>query len=164
MENSVKMYNFCVSSDHVLNRNVYWMTFLEHFLNGDVSRLIVCLGIGVPIVVKASRAVGLPPAFTLVSCLAYSLTPKVEAAYFFEMSVDFHQARRHYIPEDRTLLCLLYVIFLCFLSHLFRNLFMFLLIFWLSLLHQTVEECSLPNTITPKCNFFGFSPLHDFIN
>jgi hypothetical protein len=31
MENSVKLYNFCVSSDHVLNHDVYRMTFLEHF-------------------------------------------------------------------------------------------------------------------------------------
>jgi hypothetical protein len=80
------------------------------------------------------------------------------------MLVDFHQARWHYIPEDRNLVCLLYVIFVSLTSHLFGNLFMFLLVFWLSLQHQTVEECLLPNSITPKCNFFGFSPLHDFIN
>jgi hypothetical protein len=39
----------------------------------------------------------------LVSCLAYSLTLKIEATCSYEMSVDFGQHTRHYIPEDRTL-------------------------------------------------------------
>jgi hypothetical protein len=42
-------------------------------------------------------------AFTLVSCLAYSFNLKMEVTCFSEMSVDFHQTTRHYIPEDRTL-------------------------------------------------------------
>jgi hypothetical protein len=45
----------------------------------------------------------LPPAFTLVSCWAYSFTQKMEATYSFEMSTDFQRTTRRYIPEDRTL-------------------------------------------------------------
>jgi hypothetical protein len=45
----------------------------------------------------------LPPAFTLVSCLAYSSTLKMEAKCSSETSVDFQRTTRHYIPEDRTL-------------------------------------------------------------
>jgi hypothetical protein len=41
--------------------------------------------------------------FTLVSCLAYSLTLKMEAMCSSEMSVDLQWTTRHYIPEDRTL-------------------------------------------------------------
>jgi hypothetical protein len=43
----------------------------------------------------------LPPAFTLVSCSAYSAL-KLEAICSSEMSVDFQRATRRYIPEDRT--------------------------------------------------------------
>jgi hypothetical protein len=39
------------------------MTFLEHFLNENVSRLIACLGFGVSTVVKASRAALLATCF-----------------------------------------------------------------------------------------------------
>jgi hypothetical protein len=39
------------------------------------------------------------PAFTLLSCLAYS-TLKMEAMCFSEMSVDFQQTTWHYIPDD----------------------------------------------------------------
>jgi hypothetical protein len=42
----------------------------------------------------------LPPAFTLVSCLAYSSTLKMEAICSFEMSVDFQWTTWRYIPED----------------------------------------------------------------
>jgi hypothetical protein len=42
----------------------------------------------------------LPPDFTLVSCLAYSSTPKIEAIYSSETSVDFQRTKRRYIPED----------------------------------------------------------------
>jgi hypothetical protein len=45
----------------------------------------------------------LPPAFTLVSCSAYSSTMKTEAICPFESSVDIRQTTRHYIPEDSTL-------------------------------------------------------------
>jgi hypothetical protein len=41
--------------------------------------------------------------FTLVSCLAYSSTLKMEATCSFETSVDFLRATRRYIPEGRTL-------------------------------------------------------------
>jgi hypothetical protein len=39
--------------------------------------------------------------FTLVSCLAYSLTLKIEAICSSKMSVDFPWTTQHYIPEDR---------------------------------------------------------------
>jgi hypothetical protein len=44
----------------------------------------------------------LPPAFTLVSCLAYSLNLKMETCSS-EMSVDFQQHTGRYFPEHRTL-------------------------------------------------------------
>jgi hypothetical protein len=50
----------------------------------------------------ASRAL-LAVCCVLVSCVAYSLTLKMEAIYFSEMVVDFHHITQHYIPEDRTL-------------------------------------------------------------
>jgi hypothetical protein len=42
-------------------------------------------------------------AFTLVSCLAYSLALKMEVICSSETSVDFQQSTRHYIPEARML-------------------------------------------------------------
>jgi hypothetical protein len=52
---------------------------------------------------KVIAELSLPPAFMLVSCLAYSLTLKMEAIYSSEMSVDFQWTTQHYIPEDSTL-------------------------------------------------------------
>jgi hypothetical protein len=43
------------------------------------------------------------PAFTLVSCSAYSSTLKMEAISSPETSVDIRQTTRRYIPEDSTL-------------------------------------------------------------
>jgi hypothetical protein len=48
---------------------------------------------------EASRAC-LPPASTLISCSAYSLTQKMEAICSTETSVDFHRTTRRFIPED----------------------------------------------------------------
>jgi hypothetical protein len=45
----------------------------------------------------------LPPAFTLVSCLAYPSNLKMEATCSSQTSVDFQRTTRRYIPEDRTL-------------------------------------------------------------
>jgi hypothetical protein len=45
----------------------------------------------------------LPPAFTLVSCLAYSSTLKMEATCSSKMSVHFQWTTRQHIPEDSTL-------------------------------------------------------------
>jgi hypothetical protein len=42
---------------------------------------------------------GFPPAFTLVSCSAYSATLKMGATYYSEMSGDFQWTEGHYIPE-----------------------------------------------------------------
>jgi hypothetical protein len=41
--------------------------------------------------------------FTLVSCLAYSSTLKMEATYSSEMSVEFQRTIWRYIPEGKTL-------------------------------------------------------------
>jgi hypothetical protein len=41
--------------------------------------------------------------FTLVFCLAYSSTLKMEATCSSETSVDFQRTTRRYIPEDKTL-------------------------------------------------------------
>jgi hypothetical protein len=45
----------------------------------------------------------LPPAFTLVSCSAYSSTQKMEVTCSSETLVGFQRTARRYIPEDRTL-------------------------------------------------------------
>jgi hypothetical protein len=45
----------------------------------------------------------LPPAFTLVSCSAYSSTLIMEATHSSETSVDTEQTTQRYIPEDSTL-------------------------------------------------------------
>jgi hypothetical protein len=45
----------------------------------------------------------LPPAFTLVSCLAYPSIIKMEATCSAETAVDFQRTTRRYISEDRTL-------------------------------------------------------------
>jgi hypothetical protein len=47
----------------------------------------------------------LSPAFTLVSCLAYSLTLNNETLSSSEKSVDFQRTTWRYIPKDITLLC-----------------------------------------------------------
>jgi hypothetical protein len=44
----------------------------------------------------------LPPAFTLVSCSAYSSTLKIEATSSSETSADFQRTTCRYIPEYRT--------------------------------------------------------------
>jgi hypothetical protein len=47
--------------------------------------------------------IGLPPAFMLVSCSAYSSTLKMEAICSSYTSVDFQWAAWYYIREDSTL-------------------------------------------------------------
>jgi hypothetical protein len=49
------------------------------------------------------RALCLPHAFTLVSCLACSSTLKMKATRSSQTSVDFQRTTRRYIPEDSTL-------------------------------------------------------------
>jgi hypothetical protein len=51
---------------------------------------------------EAKQEQNLPPAFTLVSCSAYSSTPKMEAICSSE-TVDFQWITQRYIPEDSTL-------------------------------------------------------------
>jgi hypothetical protein len=45
----------------------------------------------------------LPPSFTLVSCSAYSSTPKTEATDSSETSIDLQRDIWRYIPGDRTI-------------------------------------------------------------
>jgi hypothetical protein len=52
---------------------------------------------------RKSHTVCLPPAFTLVSCSAYSSTLKMEVPCSSETSVDFQWSTRRYFPEDITL-------------------------------------------------------------
>jgi hypothetical protein len=46
---------------------------------------------------------GFATCFMLVSCLAYSVTLKMEATCSSKTLVDFQRTTWHYIPEDRTL-------------------------------------------------------------
>jgi hypothetical protein len=39
----------------------------------------------------------------LISCLAYSLTLKMEVTHSSEVSAEYQRTTRHYIPEDRAL-------------------------------------------------------------
>jgi hypothetical protein len=52
---------------------------------------------------KNQYEVGSKECFMLVSCLPYSLTSKMEAAFSSETSVDFQQITWRYTPDDRTL-------------------------------------------------------------
>jgi hypothetical protein len=52
---------------------------------------------------RAKYQLFLLPAFTLVSCSAYSSTLKMELIFSSETSVDFQRTTRHYIPENNTL-------------------------------------------------------------
>jgi hypothetical protein len=58
----------------------------------------------------------LPPAFTLVSCSAYSSTLKIEAICSSQTSVYFQQMTRRYIPEYSTLQLSMYLFKLLHLS------------------------------------------------
>jgi hypothetical protein len=40
--------------------------------------------------------------FLLVSCLAYSSNPKMEAVLFFKTPVNIYQATLRHLPEDST--------------------------------------------------------------
>jgi hypothetical protein len=62
--------------------------------------------------------------FLLVSCLAYSLILKMEVTCSSKTQPDFEQTTWHYIPEDRTLhtlhfliSCFSVFIFKCFISN-----------------------------------------------
>jgi hypothetical protein len=57
---------------------------------------------------RSFRGTSLPPSSTLVSCLAYSSTIKMEATYSSEKSVDFQQTTPHYIQQDR--ICIYFVL------------------------------------------------------
>jgi hypothetical protein len=61
---------------------------------------------------RISQARSLPRAFMVVSCLAYSLTLKMEAICYSDTLVNFQRTTQHYIPEDRTLQPLFYSAFL----------------------------------------------------
>jgi hypothetical protein len=48
------------------------------------------------------------PAFTLISCSAYSSTLKIEAICSSETSFDFQGTTQRYIPDDRSLVLILF--------------------------------------------------------
>jgi hypothetical protein len=53
---------------------------------------------------KSSKKLALLAAcFVLISCLAYSLTVKIEVTCYSKMLVDFQWTVEHYIPEDKIL-------------------------------------------------------------
>jgi hypothetical protein len=64
--------------------------------------ILVWFEVLTPVVMKSSIFC-LPPAFTLVSCTAYSRTLKMEAICSSETSVDTQRTTRRSIPGDRTL-------------------------------------------------------------
>jgi hypothetical protein len=49
---------------------------------------------------ETKQGTSLLPAFTLVSCLAYSSILKMDATCSSEASVEFQRTTRRYIPED----------------------------------------------------------------
>jgi hypothetical protein len=49
---------------------------------------------------KEKQETSVPFAFTLLSCLAYSLMLMMEAIYFSDTLADFQLATGHYIPQD----------------------------------------------------------------
>jgi hypothetical protein len=51
----------------------------------------------------------LPPAFTLVTCLAYFLILKMEVICSSKTSIDTQRTTRRYIPEDGTLQNIIYL-------------------------------------------------------
>jgi hypothetical protein len=69
---------------------IHWTTCICRILSSAIQRRVV-------------RWEALPPAFTLVSCLAYSSTLKIEAICSSETSDDTQRTTRRYIPEDGTL-------------------------------------------------------------
>jgi hypothetical protein len=62
-----------------------------------VSKEHVAFSFRVEEYAKQETSAGLPPAFMLVSCLAYSLTLKMEVTYTSETSADFQQTTGHFI-------------------------------------------------------------------
>jgi hypothetical protein len=61
------------------------------------------VGFEIPSVVVMERGVCLASAITLVSCLSYSSTLKIEATCSSEASVNFQRTTWRYFTEDRTL-------------------------------------------------------------
>jgi hypothetical protein len=55
------------------------------------------------IVMKSPMCSNLAACVVLISCLAYSSTLKMEAACYSETSINFYQASRCYVPEERTI-------------------------------------------------------------
>jgi hypothetical protein len=83
---------------HVLNLEVRY--YVENTM--EVLLLIMTMIVIITIKINNNRA-RFPTCFTLVSCLAYSSALKKKATRSSEISDDFQQTTRRYIPEDRTL-------------------------------------------------------------
>jgi hypothetical protein len=92
----------------LVNLSVHVILVCEHHVGSEVLTAVVMessifwdITPCSPLKVRARLC--LPPAFTPVSCLAYSSTLKMEAKCSSETSVDFQRTTRSYIPEYRTL-------------------------------------------------------------
>jgi hypothetical protein len=85
----------------------------DHIENTSSDVLLCCLATGryVTILIKKIKLFAksseplfcLPPAFTLASHLAYSLSMKMETTCSSKTCVDFQRTTLRYIPEDGTL-------------------------------------------------------------
>jgi hypothetical protein len=80
-----------------IKSTVFWGTMLC-----SLSKVNRCFGGRFHHHLQVRISGGLPPAFMLESCSAYS-TPKMDVICPSKMSVDFQQITQHYILEDSTL-------------------------------------------------------------
>jgi hypothetical protein len=95
----------CSSIDVYRINCVYIYTYLTHLilLNLISETVYVKVGFEVLTAVVMKSSVFWDIILTLVSCLAYSLSLKMEATCSPETSVDFQRTTRRYSPEDGTL-------------------------------------------------------------
>jgi hypothetical protein len=77
--------------------------FLQYWINDVMIGLWVRANTYVYMKSAAFWDVAEPPAFTLISCLLYFCTLKMEAGCSCEASLDFQRTAWYYIPEDSIL-------------------------------------------------------------
>jgi hypothetical protein len=92
----------------IVLKNLYFSHVGFEVLTAVVLNSIICWDITPCSPSKGNRRLGgtelwLQPAFTLVSCPAYSSTLKVEAICSSETSVEYQRVTWRYIPRDSTL-------------------------------------------------------------
>jgi hypothetical protein len=74
---------------HYIGFDVVTAVVMKSFISLDVTSCSL---------VKVNRRYKLVSCLMLVSCLAYSSVLKMEATYFSETLIDFHRAKRSYVP------------------------------------------------------------------